>query len=83
MKEISAHSPSSLQGSCVTVSVNDETRTLAAPCSVYALLQLLGMEQRSGLALAINGQVVARDVRAERVLQDGDRVLIFSAAQGG
>ena len=40
-------------------------------------------DQRRGLAVAVNGEVVPRGGWPATVLRDGDRVEVLSAAQGG
>ncbi|MEU5723216.1 sulfur carrier protein ThiS [Micromonospora sp. NPDC047738] len=40
-------------------------------------------DQRRGLAVAVNGEVVPRGGWSATALHDGDRVEVLSAAQGG
>ncbi|MFE9653782.1 sulfur carrier protein ThiS [Micromonospora sp. NPDC006431] len=40
-------------------------------------------DQRRGLAVAVNGEVVPRGGWSATALRDGDRVEVLSAAQGG
>jgi sulfur carrier protein len=67
----------------VTVTVNDEPRTLAAPATLAQLLAELGQAGRPGVAAAVNGEVVARALWATRLLAPQDRVLVIKATQGG
>lgn len=60
--------------------------TLPAPCSLETALQ--HMVSRSDtdatqLATAVNGAFVARHLRAQHWLADGDTVLCFSPITGG
>lgn len=64
------------------ISVNGEHRPLATGLSVGALVAELGLEPR-GLAVAVNGEVVARRAWDELALTDGDKVEVLTVAQGG
>jgi len=50
---------------------------------VAELVRELGLEGRSGIAVAVNGAVVRRAAWAERVLEAEDDVELVGAAQGG
>ena len=50
--------------------------------TVLNLLQELELTAR-GVAVAVNGEVVRRTDHAVRVLQEGDRVEVIRAVQGG
>jgi sulfur carrier protein len=63
--------------------VNDRPHPLAAGATVAALLRELAQAERRGVAVAVNGAVVARAHWAERPLAAGDRVLVIQATQGG
>jgi sulfur carrier protein len=67
----------------VTVTVNGEPRRVSGDESVA---DIIGMDQNGdgrGLAVAVNGEVVARGEWRNRKLQDGDRVEILRAVGGG
>jgi sulfur carrier protein len=66
----------------IEVEVNGETRQVAPETTVAALLEELGAA-RPGVAVAMNGHVVARSTWADTTLSDGARVEILSAVQGG
>jgi sulfur carrier protein len=66
-----------------TILVNDRPHPLAAGATVAELLRDLAQAERKGIAVAVNGAVVARAEWAERVLAADDRVLIIQATQGG
>ena len=70
-------------GAPMTVHVNDEPRSLAAPTTLHALLTELGVAERKGVAVAINNAVVPRTEWPVRSLAEGDRVLVIRATQGG
>ncbi len=64
------------------IHLNGEPRTLPAPLTLAALLEL---EQLAGrrVAIELNGEIVPRGQHAARQLADGDRVEIVQALGGG
>lgn len=68
--------------SVIEVEVNGDARELAAGTTVAALLEQLGAA-RPGVAVAVDGHVVARSGWAGAALADGARVEILTAVQGG
>ncbi|MDN5893895.1 MAG: sulfur carrier protein ThiS [Nocardioides sp.] len=61
------------------ISVNGDPREVAETTLVADLLP----EDCRGTAVAVNGEVVARDRLADRRLVVGDRIEIVAAVQGG
>ncbi|MFI6105105.1 sulfur carrier protein ThiS [Streptomyces sp. NPDC093595] len=66
----------------MNVSVNGESRELAAPTTLDALVATLTTAP-SGVAAAVNEAVVPRGRWAGTLLGEGDRVEILTAVQGG
>jgi sulfur carrier protein len=66
-----------------TILVNDRPQALAAGATVAGLVQELGLAGRKGVAVAINGAVVARSEWPAQALAPDDRVLVIQATQGG
>ncbi|MBB5824295.1 sulfur carrier protein ThiS [Micromonospora carbonacea] len=64
------------------LTVNGTGRTLPAGATVADLVGLV-TDQRRGLAVAVNGEVVPRGGWPGTPLRDGDHVEVLSAAQGG
>lgn len=65
------------------VTVNGEQRQ-PAEGGLAALLRELGVDLgRPGVAVAVNGEVVARGTWEATVLRDGDEVEVLAAVQGG
>jgi sulfur carrier protein len=64
------------------VHVNSEPTELALETSLAALLERLGLD-RSGVAVAVNAQVVPRTQHGARVLVAGDQVEVLRAVGGG
>lgn len=67
----------------VQVWVNDEPHAFPPGGRVQDLLSALGLAERPGLAVAVNGSVVARAKWGETTLAPSDRVLVIRASQGG
>jgi sulfur carrier protein len=63
--------------------VNDQARSLTASTNVVALVRELGLSERKGIAVAVNGNVVPRGRWADHALCADDRVLVIQATQGG
>lgn len=66
----------------ITVSVNGERRELPAGQNLDALVAEHA-PSRTGVAVAVDGEVVPRTAWAELVLADGAAVEILTAVQGG
>jgi sulfur carrier protein len=66
----------------VKVIVNGEARTLTSECSVADLARSVGAGP-TGVAVALNGEVVPRSSWPATPLRDGDRVELLGAMQGG
>lgn len=64
------------------VSVNGETRDVAAGTTLEALVATLTVAP-SGVAAALNETVVPRARWSTTALTDGDRVEVLTAVQGG
>jgi sulfur carrier protein len=66
----------------VKVTVNGEARTLTRGCSVADLARSIGVGP-TGVAVAVNGEIVPRSSWLATPLGDGDRVELLGAMQGG
>ena len=64
------------------VTVNGEVRSVAEDSSVEDLARSVGVGP-SGVAVALNGEVVPRSSWPATPLGDGDRVELLGAIQGG
>jgi sulfur carrier protein len=63
--------------------VNDRPRSLTASPTLSVLVRELGLAERKGVAIALNGAVVPRAEWPVRALAAADRVLVIQATQGG
>jgi len=66
----------------VVVWINGEARELADDARVLDALGTLGLPQ-TGVAVAVNGEVVPRTRWADAALADGARIEVLTAVQGG
>lgn len=66
----------------VQVTVNGEPREVPAGTTIGQLVAMV-TELASGVAAAVNGEVVPRGSWAAWLLGDGDRVEVVTAVQGG
>lgn len=62
--------------------VNGERRSVAAPCTVQALLRELTLESQR-VAVAVNRDVVPRSAFGRHELRSDDRIEILEAVGGG
>lgn len=65
------------------ITVNGKIREAEPCCSVAAFLASEGMNAPGGMAVAVNGKVVRRPDWDSRILNEGDDIIIISAAYGG
>ena len=66
-----------------TLKVNDKPYTFPDYISLAHLLQELQLLDRSGIAVAVNEEVVPKSDWSSMMLADEDQVLIVKASQGG
>jgi sulfur carrier protein len=60
------------------------TATTTTTVNLYSILQEQGLEpERSGIAAAVNGEVIPRSQWPVYELKDGDVVEVITAMQGG
>ena len=66
----------------MVVWINGERRVLADDATVPDALSVLGLP-RTGVAVAVDGEVVPKARWAATALRDGARVEVLTAVQGG
>ena len=66
----------------MVVWINGEQRELASDAGVLDALGALGL-RRTGVAVAVDGEIVPKARWAATALADGARVEILTAVQGG
>jgi sulfur carrier protein len=67
----------------VIVTVNGEPRELDAGASVARAVELTGTVAPSGIAVAVDGEVVPRTLWEQTSLSEGQAVEVVAAVQGG
>lgn len=68
----------------MNVTINGTSKELDAGSGVAEAIEAAGHQgARSGIAVALNGEVVPRSEWSDTTLTDGDRVEVLVAAQGG
>ena len=65
------------------VVLNGEPREVAPGTSVADAVELSGAPSRSGVAVAVDGEVVPRGRWEEQALEVGQHVEVLQAVQGG
>jgi len=66
----------------VSLTINGEARSLAAPVTVASLLEAMSLAGKR-VAVERNGDIVPRGLHAATALADGDRLEIVVAVGGG
>lgn len=61
---------------------NGSPIALHSGATIQTLIELLAIEPK-GTAVALNDDLVVKSIWANQTLQDGDRITIIRAAQGG
>lgn len=64
------------------ITINDKAVELPEGSTLQQALELQGISS-TGIATAVNNNVVARDSRSTFVLSPGDKILIIKAFYGG
>lgn len=65
------------------ITLNGAKHELPEGCILGRVLDELGVTSAKGIALALNGEVIARENWDVQPLKDKDAVLIVRATQGG
>ena len=65
------------------VFVNDDSKEIPAGSSLHSLLNDIGMKEFSGWAIALNEEVVPFAEIKKKSLNEGDRLILVQATQGG
>lgn len=82
MKATTSPEAATGQATSLTIQLDGQPRTLAAGSTLAALVEQLGHAPEA-VSTAVNGDFVPRGARAERMLGEGDAVLLFQPIVGG
>jgi len=66
-----------------TIYINDRPMEVGAGETLIEVVRTLGVSEKKGVAVAVNGLVVPRTAWQTRALAAADRVLLIQATQGG
>lgn len=66
----------------IDIRLNDESLRLNSPCMLSQVLTEY-FNASSGIAVAVNEEIVPRGHWDQHPLQSGDQVLVFNAVAGG
>ena len=67
----------------MTVFINKKETQLADKTDIPAMLQLSGIENIKGIAIAINNEVIPKNNWSDYLLKDQDKITIITATAGG
>lgn len=68
----------------VEITVNGQAREVQEGCTAADIVSSLGLaEARSGVAVAVNGEVLPRSSWNGTNLSEGDRIEVLNAVAGG
>ncbi len=62
---------------------NGELITAEPSGSLFDLLVMKGLDQKKGIAVALNNTVIKKDEWKTCTLQENDKILVISATKGG
>jgi thiamine biosynthesis protein thiS len=65
------------------IMVNGQPQVLAPGSTVADIAEARGLVGKGGVAIAVNGAVVRQADWPSRRFEEGDKVVILTAAQGG
>ena len=65
------------------ITVNGEIRSFETSMLLTEFLSELGLENRKAIAVALNGEVISRELYKSTKLDHGDRLEIVRAIGGG
>jgi len=65
------------------IEFNGESVDTQEPLSLFQLLAQFQLQDRKGIAVAVDNNVVPRAAWPETPLENGKKITVFTAAQGG
>lgn len=67
----------------MTITLNDQPLEVAEQANLQSIITARLGERQAGIAVALNGTVIARSQLAAHILHPNDSILIIKATQGG
>ncbi|MFN8296152.1 MAG: sulfur carrier protein ThiS [Chitinophagales bacterium] len=65
------------------ISINNETYTFNENTSLEKAIDTLELEEKKGIALALNEEIIPRSKWNETILNNEDKIIIIGAVAGG
>ena len=65
------------------IEFNGEPVETKNPLSLFQLLEQYQLQDRKGIAVAVDNNVVPRAAWSDTPLDEGEKIVVFTAAQGG
>ena len=65
------------------ISFNSEPQEIPEQSCISKLLEMRQLQDKKGIAVAVNGNVIPRQHWPETQLSNNDSILVIKAAQGG
>ena len=65
------------------ITVNGTAHANISEKSIIEMLTILDINADKGVAIAVNNSVVSKPLWAEKLVKDGDTILLIKATQGG
>ncbi len=65
------------------ISINNQSYTFDEPVSLEHAVESLSLEDTTGIALALNEEIIPRSQWSETILTNEDKIIIIGAVAGG
>ena len=65
------------------VNVNDRKHSVSDICNIDMLLENIGLNEKKGIAVAVNNEVIPKKDWNNNYLKENDKILVIRATQGG
>lgn len=65
------------------VYVNDRKHSVSNVCNIDMLLDNIGLNEKKGIAVAVNNEVIPKKEWNYNYLKENDKILVLRATQGG
>ncbi|WP_040299983.1 sulfur carrier protein ThiS [Arcticibacter svalbardensis] len=65
------------------ITVNQKTYSVSDVCSLEQIISVVMQAQCSGIAVAINQEIISKNNWESHFLKSGDHIMIIKATQGG
>lgn len=67
----------------IKIYINNNEFSLETESTIVAALKMANISRQNGIAIALNGDIVAQPKWNEILLQDGDKLIVIGAVAGG